>query len=162
MIDQQIIDQVILIHNNPFASVFNVADSNTLYEGIISPVFEIYLFQPTKSNSIQKQYKLIDSMAQGQKKVELRDDGNEKQGIFGKVSLMDLILTMIKEDLISQEMQTVYIYTTRLSIDGNFVVGSSSPDNNGREAQNIKQKIERVTLEVEIKAIDGLNENIMI
>ena len=101
-------------------------------------------------------------MAQGQKKVELRDDGNEKQGIFGKVSLMDLILTMIKEDLISQEMQTVYIYTTRLSIDGNFVVGSSSPDNNGREAQNIKQKIERVTLEVEIKAIDGLNENIMI
>jgi len=29
---------------------------------------------------------------------------------------MDIILTMIKEDLITQEMQTVYIYTKRLCV----------------------------------------------
>jgi hypothetical protein len=47
-----------------------VDDSDTLYEGISSPAFEIYLFQPTKSNLTEKQYKLIDSMVQSQTKKE--------------------------------------------------------------------------------------------
>jgi len=45
IIDQQIIDQVIILHNEPFASIFYVDDSGTLFEGINSPIFELYLFQ---------------------------------------------------------------------------------------------------------------------
>jgi len=38
-------DQVILLHNKAFESVFDVKNSETLFEGINLPIFEIYMFQ---------------------------------------------------------------------------------------------------------------------
>lgn len=68
---------------------------------------------------------------------------------------MDILLTMIKEDLITKEMQTVYIYTKRISLSegANGALMGSNKDH---------LKTQQVTFEVEVKAIDGLNENIMI
>lgn len=52
------------MHNEPFASIFFVENSGTLYEGINSPVFELYLFQEMLSNFAEKKYKIIDSLVE--------------------------------------------------------------------------------------------------
>ena len=74
---------------------------------------------------------------------------------------MDIILTMIKEDLITQETQTVYIYTKRLCIvDGE--IGGVPTNLKDQQPPICRQKIQQITLEVEIKSLDGLNENLLI
>lgn len=70
---------------------------------------------------------------------------------------MDILLTMIKDDLITKEMQTVYIYTKRISLSEGANAALMGVGSNKDHL-----KTQQVTFEVEIKAIDGLNENIMI
>ena len=55
-------NQVILLYNKAFESVFHVKNSETLFDGISLPIFEIYMFQELKVNNKIKQYKLIDSI----------------------------------------------------------------------------------------------------
>jgi hypothetical protein len=50
---------------------------------------------------------------------------------------MDILLTMIKEDIISQEMKTVYIYTKRICIEEHGVEGNKEQ----QESFFMKQKL---------------------
>jgi hypothetical protein len=57
------------------------------------PIFEIYLFQPATAKNKYGQYKLIESSEQRKRAKE--EQGEPHQNVIGKVSLLDIVLTLV-------------------------------------------------------------------
>lgn len=147
LVDNKTMAQVLTVRNPKFDIMFCAGAEQNLYSSLNVKMFEVYMFKQLQG----AEWEVIDSGESQFTTLQMVDSAPTQQQP-GKLSLLDILISLKKQGLLKQkdERHVLYLHTSRLS----------TQEEKGKNKRKVKPQM--VTLEMEITVLDQLAKHVLV